>query len=165
MLLDDPQAKKALADMSGEIIRLLVEQYRAELIKVRKVVTRKTYESIAGRDDVTTNKVLIQITANESLFFIISGRRRGAKLPVRKVGDRFELVPDLQEWKVAVGYRGSDYVLARGISERGIEGIPITTMVLDATRDKIRVIVTESLARIFAESVANDIRMSFRQIA
>lgn len=164
MPFNTAEGRRELEEMGREIVSLLVRQYQETLTRNRKVATRKTVESVTGEADVTTNEVNIKITANQSLFFIISGRRRGAKLPVRRVGDRFELFPDLQEWKVAVGFRGNDYVLARAISEKGIEGVPITNMVLDAVGDDVRRIVSTTLARVLGAAAANEIRESFRQI-
>lgn len=163
MLFDDSDSLLELENLGREIISILVGEYRSTLLRFRKVATRKTFESIAGESDVTTNEVVIKIKANESLLFIISGRRKGAKLPVRKVGDRFELFPDLQEWKVAVGFKGNDYILARAISEKGIKGIPITDMVLEAVQDEITRLITERLARATLNNIANEIRQSFRQ--
>lgn len=104
--------------------------YRDELLRNRKFATRKTYNSIDYEIEITHRQIRIVITANQSLLFIESGRRRGAKLPVKNVGGRFELVDELQEWVEAVNYTGSHYLLARGISLRGIKGVPITDMVL-----------------------------------
>lgn len=152
----------ALQQIGQEVINILLEEYRTTLIQYKKVATRKTIQSLRGDQDATTNKVIIKINANESLFFIISGRRKGAKLPVRKVNGQFELVPELREWKVAVGYRGADYILAKGISERGIKGIPITSIVLEKVQDRINELILRRFAVIVRDQAINQIKTGFR---
>ena len=153
---------RALEQIGQEVLTILLNEYRETLTQYKKVATRKTIESLRGEQDATTNRIILKVTANESLFFIISGRRKGARLPVRKVGDKFELVTELQEWKVAVGYRGADYILAKGISERGIKGIPITSIVLQNKKQKILELITRRFADISQEALVNTIKTGFR---
>ena len=153
---------RGLEQVGQEVISILLSEYRETLIQYKKVATRKTIESLIGDQDVTTNSLVIKIRARESLFFIISGRRKGAKLPVRKVNGRFELVPELREWKIAVGYRGSDYVLARGISERGIRGVPITSIVLKNVQDKVNELILRRFAAIVQEETVERIKTGFK---
>lgn len=153
---------KALEQVGQEILNNLLDEYRTTLIQNKKVATRKTIESLRGDQDATENRIILKINANESLLFIISGRRKGAKLPVRKVSGRFELVPELREWKIAVGYRGADYILAKGISERGIEGIDITAMVIEKTRNKINELILKRFAAMVRDQAVDQIKTGFR---
>lgn len=112
------------------IAKLVQQEYRDELRRNRKYVTRKTYNSIDYEIEIKDGCIRIGIYANESLLFIESGRRKGAKLPVKKTVNGFELVDELQEWVEAVRFTGSYYLLARAISKKGIKGVPITDLVL-----------------------------------
>lgn len=150
--------------LADRIITLLVDEYQAVLLENRKFATRKTYNSIRGDRTTTSNRSVIRIYADKALDFIISGRRPGARLPVVKVGDKFELVPELKEWVRAVGFQGPPYLLARKIAERGIKGVPITAIVLQRTEQKIRDMIGEFYAEQMRRQIVEDIRISFKGI-
>ena len=135
-----------MSTVLNRIGTLFVDEYQQTLVKARKVATRKTIISIDYELTITSTFVKVTITADKSLLFIEKGRRKGAKRPVKKVGDKFELVEPLQEWVRAVGYTGSEYLLAKGISERGIEPTKITEIVVERIDKELRELLNEYAA-------------------
>lgn len=115
---------------AAEIGIFTQEAFKEELIRNKKFATRKTVNSIEYEVIINANSISVKIFSNISLVFIESGRRKGAKLPVKKTANGFELVDELKEWVEAVNFTGSYFLLARKISERGIKGVPITDLVL-----------------------------------
>lgn len=152
---------KSLGDW---IVDRLVREYKLVLLENRKVATAKTFQSIRGESSTTENKAIARIYARESLTFIQSGRRPGAKLPVQRTADGFELVPLLQEWVRAVGFTGNYYLLARKIAERGIKAVPITAIVLERTRTEILERIQQETVQQLSQKVFAEIRASFRAI-
>jgi len=144
------------------ISKILADAYRRLLQEKKKVATRTTINSIKGDYRLTKDGVTAFVEADQGLFFIEKGRRPGGKLPVRKVGDKFRLVPRLQLWKNAVGFGGSDFLLARAIAKKGVKGVDITGEVLDAERVNISyevgVTVTEDITDVIVQELKNNLK-------
>lgn len=124
----------------------------------KKVATRKTINSL----EIETTPYGFQVKSNKSLLFIERGRKKGAKRPVYKSGGVFKLFPDLEEWKVAVDYQGSDYMLAKGISERGIPATPILDPVSQMVEKSNEVAITKAFGLDLKVSSVLDARDAFR---
>jgi hypothetical protein len=145
-----------ISSIFNTIGSILISKYRDVIKRTKKVATGKTIAGIKIEGSTTGITASIKVIAPKSLQHIEKGRRKGAKLPVRKVGDRFELVPALEEWKRAVGYKGSDYMLAKGISERGIKPTPITQNVIKESAAPLLSITTLYFSEIVANSAFAD---------
>lgn len=89
------------------------------LQRLNKTVTGATAETVNAKTsfESTTSVANIPVFGAGGLPFIISGKPANTKMPVRKVGNTFELFPDLKNWKAVTGFGGSDFVLARSIAE------------------------------------------------
>lgn len=96
-----------------------------------KVVTGKTAQSIRGESERGKEGIDILIYGSEGLEYIISGKPANTKMPVKKVGGRFELLGSLKDWKAIVGFGGSDFLLARAIARNKQEPIDIPGQTLD----------------------------------
>lgn len=144
---------------TGEVI---VESVKDTLRLFRKVATRKTIRSIRYEVSIKEGIATVSIWAIEEYRYILSGRRKGAKRPVRKVGNKFVLVENLLEWTKAVNYTGSHYLLAKGISERGIKGIPITKIALQKVEKEIEQIITEYMRDGLAGLAREGLRNAYR---
>lgn len=94
-----------------------------------KVVTGRTAESVSAKTDFASSdsKADILVTGGDGMKFIIEGKAAGTKFPVRKVGSRFELVPELKAWKAVVGFGGSDFLLARSIANNPRAPVDLAT--------------------------------------
>ncbi len=155
MEIIDDNTSQILGEKVGT---LYVEAYQDVLSEYRKVATGKTIKSISYRITLLPNGVNIKIQADKGLFFIQTGRRKGAKLPVRKTATGFELFPQLQEWVEAVGYTGSHYLLARSISEKGIKGIPITEIVIQQLAQQVNALILQTIGQHAMQNLVREVR-------
>lgn len=85
-----------------------------------------------------------QIIAGHGYKFIVSGRRAGAKMPIRLVGTGkrggkiFEPVPSMLEWFNVLGIpREAWFPIMRAISRRGIQPRNVPLRALQAARPHI----------------------------
>lgn len=152
------------AAIANKIGDLLKKAYQLVLLENKKFATKKTFNSIEYEFEVLTTGIKVSIYAAESLVFIESGRRRGAKLPVQKTPNGFELVFELQEWVDEVGYTGSHFYLAKLISERGIKGVPITDLVLKKIADDLDELVLSLYAGALKEFIQKEIQSIFKDV-
>lgn len=143
---------------------LLVDTIKGQLVDARKVATKRTINSIQYEIAIQGDNIKITITADKSLLFIESGRRKGAKLPVKNVNGKFELVDRLQEWVDAVGYTGSHYLLAKGISERGIKPTNIINAAVDKISDEISDLLAEYAATNAIDLIGSQVNKLFTSI-
>lgn len=159
---------KILDENTGQILGqkvgiLYVDEYKGVLTDYKKVATARTIRSISYEIIIRSNGVRIKIQADKGLFFIESGRKKGGKLPVRKTADGFELFPRLQEWVEAVGYGGSHYLLAKGISERGIKGIPITEIVLQQIAQEVDRLVVNIVREEVVQNLIRELKIIYNK--
>lgn len=107
------------------------------LARKQKIVSGKTAQSIRN-ELLTRSSDLLEMGSfgGEGMQYIIEGKRAGTKLPVRKVGDHFELVQALKDWKSLVGFKGSDYLLAKAIAENSRQGVDIPGMAADVFQER-----------------------------
>lgn len=132
------------------------------LLRNGKRATGKTIESIRGETEATATSIKIRIKGKKSLLFVITGRRKGAPLPVRKVGSRFELFPELKAWKQAIGFSGADFLLARAISKKGIPPLPLPSLIVQENRSLIISEITQIYVREVGQVAGNIVRQNFR---
>jgi len=118
------EAEKCLEVAAGKILR-----------KYRKVVTGRTIRSLETESERGPTSHSVDLYADKSWLFIEKGKRANTKLPV--IGGTFELVPELKAWKAAVGFGGSDYMLARAIARKPRKGIPLTDDLLREVSPKL----------------------------
>lgn len=151
-------------ELVNEVSMIMEDNLKDILLKYRKFATKKTYSSVRSEDDTTENRAVIRLLALESLRFIVSGRRPGAKLPVRKTGDGFELVPELKEWVKAVGFTGHYFLLARSIARKGVKGVPIVELMIEKSRPQIMDAIRRRTVDNARGVIIKDLRLSFKNI-
>lgn len=126
-----------------------------------KIATGKTLNSLRFESGfVGVDSARIQVLADERYDKIIEGQRPRSVFPGSGQGNSFRLDPDLQEWKNAVGYTGSDYGLALGIFIRGILPTDITGQALEIIENKN---LSGELARSHAADITQKIVLGFVQ--
>lgn len=137
------------------VAKELAEGYREVLKKYKKVATGRTIRSIEPGHRITETGFVAYVEANIGLFYIQSGRRKGAKLPMEKRGGSWYLKPRLELWKQAVNFGGPDFLLARAISRKGIKGIDITGEVIELKLESILDTMSLAVEDDMAESIVN----------
>lgn len=116
---------RALAD---RLMLVMFNYTRQAMISYGAVATRQTFNSIQKRVVGNSSRQMERaIVANPALKFIISGRRRGAKMPVRRVGTGkrgggiFEPLPEMLKWFRWAGIpREAWFPILRSIKRNGI---------------------------------------------
>ena len=141
---------------------VLEKYYKQVLTEKGKIATRRTINSIDPSYKVLGDSVNVKVTADIGLFFIQSGKRANTKLPLKKQGDKFVLVDRLKDWKSAVNFGGSDYLLARAIAKKARRGIDITGIVIDRSKDELNRFIAQSAAANFRDVIVTDIKNVFK---
>jgi len=90
-----------------------------------KVVTSKTARSVRVESERTENSIQSKIFAGGGMKYIVEGKPANTKLPMRKVGSQWELMPELKSWKAITGFAGSDFLLARFIAKNKRDPVDI----------------------------------------
>lgn len=126
-MITDLIPKAVLDRMQNDLIASAVIALR----KNDKVATGKTVQSIRGETKRTKEGIDIYIYGAGGLKYIIEGKPANTKLPVRKVGNTFELLGSLKDWKNIRGFQGSDFILARAIARNKREPIDISGQTLE----------------------------------
>ena len=128
------------------------------LQKNKKVVTGSTARSVEARTELAQNTSFgnIVTTGGGGLPFFTKPKPPNTKLPLKKVGDRFELVPDLKDWKASVGFGGNDYVLARAIAKNPRPAVDIATEAQKIFLKRAGAILPAALAVLIGKELKED---------
>ena len=127
----------------ASVIRLIspktIEQLRKDLEtaavvalkRLDKVVTGKTAQSIRTEVNEGAGELSIDLFGGGGMKFIVEGKKPNTKLPVKKVGQKFELVQELKDWKAIRNVKGSDFLLARAIAKNPREPVDVAGATLE----------------------------------
>lgn len=151
--------------LAKKIGTLVLDEYRTVLEQNSKIATRKTYNSLKYIFEVKKDSLKVFISANESLFFIENDKRANTKLPVKRDGDKFVLVDELQDWVKAVSFQGNHYLLARAIAKKFRRGIPITAIVFDRITNEIYRLIQEFFIEAQRVQIVGSLRNIYRPIS
>lgn len=120
----DPIAR-ASAELAQALGSMYANQLRTAIARKKAIATGKTLGSVKNElvvDSASRGIFRRAVTANRSWQNIQGGRRAGAKMPVRKVGSRFEPFPELVEWFQALGIpKAAWFPILRKIAKNGIK--------------------------------------------
>ena len=101
-----------------------------------KIATAQTAQSMRAENKRTKEGAEILVYGAGGLKFIMNGKPANTKMPVRKVGNEFELLGSLKDWKAVRGFQGSDFLLARAIARNKKEPIDIAGETLDIFNER-----------------------------
>ena len=122
-----------------------------------KIATAKTAKSIRTDDERTDQFIDIGLYAGEGMEYIIKGKPPNTKLPVRKVGNKFELFQNIKDWKAVRNFRGSDFLLARAIARNRQEPIDIPAQTLEIFNELYGDKITSQLLGFYAQTLGKEI--------
>lgn len=100
------------------------------LVQLDKVVTAKTARSVRYETKIDSDGAEISVYGGGGMKYIVEGKPANTKLPMRKNGNKWELVQELKDWKAIRHFNGADFVLARSIAKNKREGINIAEKAL-----------------------------------
>lgn len=123
-----------------------------------KSVTGFTAKTVDAKTSFSssTNIADIPVTGAGGFPWITKNKPPNTKLPVRKVGSGFELVPELKNWKAATGFGGSDFQLARSIAKNPRIGIDIATPAAEIFLKRTKGILPVALAKLIGKELKKD---------
>lgn len=113
-----------------DLERNLVTSCVVALKQLDKVVTAKTARSIRPETSRTSTEIVTEIYAAGGMKYIVEGKPANTRLPMRKVGNEWELVQELKDWKAIKGYDVDDFLLARGIAKRKRDPVDVAAKTL-----------------------------------
>lgn len=128
--------------LADEVAATVTNYTKIALVSFSKIATGGTLRSIHWRSVQDRSAAMFgaashgihkrQVVADRSFFFIQSGRRAGAKMPVRMIGTGprggklFEPLPALVRWFNALAIpRSAWFPILRAIKARGIRPTPV----------------------------------------
>lgn len=148
-----------------QVGELGLRQYEHFLTVNQKIVSEQTLRSIHYVIAFTEQYLTITFRANiNGLFWIERGKRANTKLPVTKVGGRFELVENLKQWKEQVGFDGGDFVLARTIARNPRAPLPISQFVSEAIRQDALQIARNLIGRQFMAYLTSSLTQIYQRV-
>ena len=120
-----------------------------------KIVSGRTAKSVNAKTKFSSSvsEADINVSGDDGMKFIIEGKPAKTKFPVRKVGSRFELVPELKSWKALVGFGGSDFLLARSIANNPRAPVDLATPAQKIFLKRTEGILPEALARLIGKEI------------
>lgn len=77
---------------------------------------------------------------------------------MRKVGGKFELFPNLKEWKDAIGFGGPDFLLARAIAKNKREPVDVAGKTLEVYESLYGKDLRKTLLTLTVTEMRKDIR-------
>lgn len=119
----NPLAVEA-ARLAQELATVYKTQFKIAIVRSKAIATGKTLKSVAiGKilDSPSRGIFKRTVSASRSWIYIQKGRRADAKFPIRRVGNKFEPVPELKEWFIALGIpKAAWFPIIRKIARDGI---------------------------------------------
>ena len=122
------------------------------------IVSAKTSKSVRSETSLDSSRTIANISGfgGGGLPFITKDKPANTKFPMKKVGDRFELVPDLKNWKALTGFGGSDFLLARSIAKNPRRAIDIAGPAMDIFLKRSEKKILNSLVRIVGKEIVDN---------
>lgn len=136
-----------------KIADILRDEFRRELALKGKIATRDTWNSIETIVRSTVSKDVVDVMGGVGWRHIEVGKRANTKLPVRKNGDKWELLEPLKRWKDTMAPNIPQFPFARAIAKRARAGIPLTTPAFDRAFPKVGEAFIDGFARGLLKSV------------
>jgi hypothetical protein len=105
------------------------------LKRKEKIVTGATAKSIRVESKRSEDSIESKVYGGAGMKFIVQGKKANTRLPVRKVGDRWELVQELKDWKAVKGLDIPDFLLARGIAKNKRDPVDMASETLTVFKE------------------------------
>ncbi len=108
-----------------QIERDLKQSVVITLFDLNKVVSGATAKAVRTESETDNEAATISVFAGGGMKYIVEGKPANTKYPMKKEGGKFVLLDELKYWKKLVGFKGSDFILARTIAQNARAGIDI----------------------------------------
>jgi len=128
------------------------------LKRLDKVVTAKTAKSLRAESSITKDSIDVSLYGGGGIKYIMQGKPANTKLPVRKVGDKFELIQSVKDWKAVVGFGGPDFLLARAIARNKQDPQDVAGLTLEIYQKNYADKISQQLFSIYSQALSNEIK-------
>jgi len=158
----------ALIDLFGTsffngIEKDVIASVGVSLSRNRKIVTARTIKSVRAVTTYNENSIEFEIYGGEGMPYIMTDKPANTKYPLDFKGTAigkngktlkiFELKPYLKDWKAIVGFKGSDFILARAIAKKERKAINISTIAIEYLSEKIGPKILSKFSRLLAVEI------------
>lgn len=123
-----------------------------------KKVTGRTAQSIRTAVVETNEGYDLEQYGGQWVKYIIEGKPANTKLPVKKVGDKFELVQPLKDWKAVKGLAIPDFLLARSIARNPREPFDLPSKSIELFSKQFQSKLSNKIIQFTAQEVGKDIQ-------
>lgn len=127
------------------------------LQQLDKVVTAKTAQSVRVEETLTNEFIDFSVIAGGGMRYIIDGKPAGTKYPMKKVGDEWQLVQELEDWKNVVNFDGPDFLLAREIAENEREPVDVSAKTLEVYEQLFGPTNSQGILKLFSFNFGKEI--------
>lgn len=128
------------------------------LKRLDKIATARTAQSIRTEGAILNDGLEFDVYAAAGMKYIIEGKSPNTKMPVKKVGDKYELFPEIKDWKAVRNFRGSDFMLARAIARNEQKPIDVAGMTLEIFQDIYGDKITSRLLTFYTSEVGDEFK-------
>ncbi len=126
--------------IDGRVIQQIEQNLKRSVVialfDLKKVVSGATAKSVRTESETEDEEATISVFAGEGMKYIVEGKPANTKYPMRKEGNKFVLLDELRYWKKLVGFKGSDFILARTIAQNERKGIDIAAKTIKVFETK-----------------------------
>lgn len=145
------------ARLAQRLASLYKNNFKLALINVGALATGKTLKSVVvgfTLDSPSRGLYRRNVSARRTWVFIQKGRKKGGKLPVRKVGDKYEPVPELKEWFLALNIpRNAWLPIMKKIVRDGVKPRDIVGRMMRTSKPRKGLLLKETARNIASELV------------
>ena len=145
---------KTIKDIENDLVTSGVLALR----RLDKIVTAKTAKSLRAQSSVSKDSIDVDLYGGGGIKYIMQGKPANTKLPVKKVGGKFELIQSIKDWKAVVGFGGSDFLLARAIARNKQEPKDVAGLTLEIYQKNYADKISQQLFSIYSQALSKEIK-------
>lgn len=121
---------------------------RTVIVRRRAIATGKTLQSVKNQlvlDSPSRGIFERNVTARRTWMNIQNGRRAGLKMPIKKVGNKFEPVTEMVEWFLALNIpKSAWFPILRKIARDGIKPRDLQNLTMRMTRPRLNALAAQA---------------------
>lgn len=145
------------AQLAQEVGSLYANNLRLAIVRKKALATFKTLKSVAVENILNSGSrglFIRHVTANRTWLNIQFGRRAGLKMPIKKVDNKFEPVPEMVEWFLALNIpKAAWFPILRKIARDGIKPRDIQGYAMRQSRTRLSALAAQA-GRDIAETLS-----------
>lgn len=145
---------KIVREMESDVVTSAALALR----RLDKIKTAKTIKSLRSESGISADGITVDLYAGGGIKYIIEGKPANTKLPVRKVGDGFELIQDVKDWAAVVGFGGPHFLLARAIARNKQEPNDVAGLTFEIYQQTYGDKISSQLFSIYSQELSKEVK-------